>query len=154
MAPCPSCGHENREGAKSCGGCAARIAGAPACPHCAASNPAGQRFCDSCGRDIDPFTTCTPTPTASPALPESFAGGRHHVERFLGEGDPGLLGLGADIRSYVHDRDSAALKSERGPAQPTGGLGGAGNSCLACRTRRALGTPASGHIDTRPIITP
>ena len=49
---CQSCGHENREGAKFCGACAASLAGDPVCSSCGARNPAGQKFCDECGAEI------------------------------------------------------------------------------------------------------
>jgi len=49
---CSSCGQENREGARFCGGCAAPLGDVIACPHCGTSNPTGQKFCDSCGQAI------------------------------------------------------------------------------------------------------
>ena len=49
---CPSCGHENREGAAFCGGCGQSLAGEQRCPQCDSPNPAGQRFCDSCGNSL------------------------------------------------------------------------------------------------------
>jgi class 3 adenylate cyclase len=49
---CPSCGCENREGAKFCGECAAPLAAALACPSCGTANPKGRKFCDSCGQPL------------------------------------------------------------------------------------------------------
>src|SRR5215813_3289960 len=49
---CPSCGCENREGAKFCGECAALLAEALVCAKCGTANPKGRRFCDSCGNRI------------------------------------------------------------------------------------------------------
>ena len=49
---CPSCGHENREGAAFCGECGQSLAGEQRCPQCDSPNPAGQRFCDSCGNSL------------------------------------------------------------------------------------------------------
>jgi class 3 adenylate cyclase len=43
---CPSCGNENRAGAKFCNDCAAPLA-AP-CPQCAFVNPPGAKFCSEC----------------------------------------------------------------------------------------------------------
>src|SRR5262245_54730607 len=49
---CPSCGCENREGAKFCGDCAALLAEALVCAKCGTANPKGRKFCDSCGNRI------------------------------------------------------------------------------------------------------
>ncbi len=49
---CPSCGHENRDGAAFCGGCGQSLAGEQRCPQCDSPNPAAQRFCDSCGNSL------------------------------------------------------------------------------------------------------
>ncbi len=54
---CPSCGHENREGAAFCGECGQSLAVEQRCPQCDSPNPAGQKFCDSCGH---PLTTTEP----------------------------------------------------------------------------------------------
>jgi class 3 adenylate cyclase/tetratricopeptide (TPR) repeat protein len=84
---CPSCGHENREGAKFCGECATALGDTASCTNCGTANPAGQKFCDSCGQSIGPGRAA-PAPTLAPAaaLPASFAAGRYEVRRFLGEG--------------------------------------------------------------------
>ena len=47
---CPSCGSENRPGAKFCNDCAAPMA-AP-CPHCGFVNPAGAKFCSECATPL------------------------------------------------------------------------------------------------------
>lgn len=80
---CPSCGHENREGATFCGGCAAPLADAIACANCGTSNPSGQKFCDACAASLEVAAppSHTPTPAPSPALPASFAWGRYQVKR-------------------------------------------------------------------------
>ena len=49
---CPSCGHENREGAAFCGECAAPVATERTCPSCGQHNPIGQRFCDACAHPL------------------------------------------------------------------------------------------------------
>src|SRR3972149_2328122 len=88
MMRCPSCGHENREGATFCGGCAAPLADAIACANCGTPNPSGQKFCDACAAALEAAAPPprTPTPQPSPALPAAFAGGRYRVQRFLGAG--------------------------------------------------------------------
>ncbi len=84
---CPSCGHENREGAKFCGECAAALGDTIACPACGMANPGGQKFCDSCGGSISqPSAAQAPLPVPAAELPPSFASGRYQVRRFLGEG--------------------------------------------------------------------
>jgi class 3 adenylate cyclase len=49
---CAACGHENRDSAKFCGGCAASLAAEPVCSSCGAENLAGQKFCDECGAEL------------------------------------------------------------------------------------------------------
>src|SRR5713226_9200948 len=44
---CPSCGCENREGAKFCNECGAPLA--RRCASCGIENPSGARFCSACG---------------------------------------------------------------------------------------------------------
>jgi class 3 adenylate cyclase len=49
---CPSCGCENREGAKFCGECAAPLTEALVCAKCGTANPQGRKFCDSCAQPL------------------------------------------------------------------------------------------------------
>src|SRR5215469_16642460 len=44
---CDKCGAENRDTAKFCEKCGARLS--PRCPSCGAENRPDARFCDSCG---------------------------------------------------------------------------------------------------------
>ncbi len=74
------------------------------CPHCGTPALAVSRFCDTCGHTLagggagtadsggrrwDPTEAGTPpvrSGDAETALPDSFAGGRYQIRRFLGEG--------------------------------------------------------------------
>ena len=47
---CPSCGSENRVGAKFCNECAAPFVGA--CPQCGFANPPSARFCSECAAPL------------------------------------------------------------------------------------------------------
>ncbi len=62
---CPSCGSENRAGAKFCNDCAAALA-AP-CPQCAFANPPGARFCSECATPLAAGSSASPASLASPA---------------------------------------------------------------------------------------
>ena len=129
---CPSCGHENREGASFCDGCGAPLAAV--CPRCGAQLRPSARFCDSCGQAIsEPAAPPTPAPTA----PTSFAAGRYQVKRFLGEGGRKRLSLAHDTRL---DRDVAfsLIKTE--------GLDASG----LARVRREA--QAMGHLGDHPNI--
>lgn len=44
---CPRCQHENREGAKFCSACGAKLD--LSCPSCGTVNEPGATFCDNCG---------------------------------------------------------------------------------------------------------
>src|SRR5262249_1833421 len=44
---CPSCGFDNREGAKFCNACGAPLA--LRCASCGSENPSGAKFCSECG---------------------------------------------------------------------------------------------------------
>ena len=82
---CPSCGHENREGARFCDGCGALLA--PVCPSCGAPVRPSARFCDSCGQRVAAPSEPTATPDPLTYTP------RHLAEKIL--------------------RDRAALEGER-----------------------------------------
>src|SRR5580765_2578603 len=68
---CPSCGTENKAGAKFCKGCAAALA--LACPSCGASNDPGARFCNECATPLSagvaPVTDGAAAPAVSPLAP-------------------------------------------------------------------------------------
>ena len=91
---CQSCGFENPGGSAFCEECGSSLQ--PVCPTCGSEIRAGARFCRSCGANLSdaatPVATDTPPPVqnaATPpdaAQPSSFANGRYHVKRFLGEG--------------------------------------------------------------------
>ena len=51
---CPSCGHENREGARFCNGCGNVLS--VVCPACHTENAPGSRFCDRCGSGLEEAT--------------------------------------------------------------------------------------------------
>jgi adenylate cyclase len=61
---CPGCQHENREGAKFCDNCGARLP-AP-CPACGTVLRTGARFCDECGEALFGVAG-TPAPVPKPA---------------------------------------------------------------------------------------
>src|SRR5262249_18256203 len=63
---CPSCGVENRAGARFCRSCGSTLD--RACPSCGAATEPGQAFCDSCGTRLDDAATAQPvTAAAAPA---------------------------------------------------------------------------------------
>jgi len=110
---CPSCGHENPDGAKFCSDCGTSFRHDATCPDCRASNAPGSKFCNECGASLTDAAppTRTPTPEPSPVLPTSFADGRYQVRSFLGEGGRKRVYLAHDDKL---DRDVAVavIKTE------------------------------------------
>src|SRR5437870_2428937 len=49
---CPSCGHQNREGARFCAQCATPLVDTVTCQSCGALHPPAARHCDSCGQAL------------------------------------------------------------------------------------------------------
>src|SRR5262245_37020772 len=72
---CSACRHDNREGAKFCDSCGAKLE--RRCPACAQPVREASRFCDACGHKLD---QPAPTPEAAPA--ETIAD--HLAQRFAG----------------------------------------------------------------------
>src|SRR5919198_2356680 len=130
---CSACGHENRPDASFCGACGKALAAERECPNCRRQNPLDQRFCDGCGTALDaPPERRTPTEQPSPVHPQSFAGGRYRIERFLGEGGRKRVYLAHDERLArdvavaivkVEGLDETGLARVRREAQAMGQLG-------------------------------
>ena len=109
---CPGCDHENRDGPRFCVRCGTRLDAT--CAACGEVLQAGDSFCGACGAALAASsppassTSSPPTggraPTPSLPLPDSLAGGRYQVERFVGEGARKRVYLARDTRL---DRDVA-----------------------------------------------
>src|SRR5262245_56920546 len=55
---CSKCGDDNREGARFCDKCGAKLS--PKCSSCGAENRSDAKFCDSCGAALGAATVATP----------------------------------------------------------------------------------------------
>jgi adenylate cyclase len=66
---CPSCGQQNREGARFCAECAAPLFATVTCSSCGTANPAQAKHCDSCGKAL----AGAAPPIAAPQPPEHLA---------------------------------------------------------------------------------
>ena len=73
---CPSCGHENPEGASFCGECGSSLSAEATCPECGRRNPAGEKFCHGCGQRLaepsKPATAADPRSYTPPHLAEKI----------------------------------------------------------------------------------
>ena len=67
---CDACNHENRPGAKFCGGCGSSLA--RSCPGCGTAVAENERFCTECG-------TALTTTTEAPSSPVPAGGERKHI---------------------------------------------------------------------------
>src|SRR5215211_6026140 len=71
------------------------------CSSCGNQNREGARFCDGCGASLEqPATEQAPVPEPPVDLPESVAGGRYEVRRFLGEQGRKRVYLARDTAEY------------------------------------------------------
>ncbi|HEY41971.1 MAG TPA: protein kinase [Dehalococcoidia bacterium] len=113
---CPDCRYENRDGAKFCLECGKSlqepVQAELICPQCGHTNPQGGRFCDECGYSLTEEVP-EPTPEALPSPePTSFAGGRYHVKKLLGEGGKKKVYLAHD-NTLDRDVAFALIKTEK-----------------------------------------
>jgi class 3 adenylate cyclase/tetratricopeptide (TPR) repeat protein len=79
---CPECQHENREGAKFCLECGAKLESL--CPECGAELPPAAKFCDECGTRIVGDTT-SPAETVAPQLEDMHAQLQRFIPKSLAE---------------------------------------------------------------------
>ena len=79
---CSACTHENREGAKFCESCGAKLE--RRCPACAQPVREASRFCDTCGHRLEP-AAAAPAATIADHLTQRFAGytPRHLADKIL-----------------------------------------------------------------------
>jgi len=71
---CPKCQFENREGARFCGKCRAKLS--LFCPQCDAENPPENAFCDQCGFDLK---------EPKESLPIDYSEPQSYTPKFLAE---------------------------------------------------------------------
>ena len=70
---CPSCGHQNRGGARFCAECATPLVKAVMCPSCGTANPPATKYCDNCGHQLGDAARPVAPPDPRPDLPEHLA---------------------------------------------------------------------------------
>jgi class 3 adenylate cyclase len=72
------------------------------CPSCGNENREGARFCDSCGSELRPEAEAPqdgPTEALPSGVPAEIAGGRYRIQRFLGQGGRKRVYLAQDSAS-------------------------------------------------------
>jgi class 3 adenylate cyclase len=63
---CAKCNTDNRDAAKFCDKCGARLS--PKCPSCGAENRSDAKFCDSCGGSLGPAAADAPKQSTGPQI--------------------------------------------------------------------------------------
>jgi hypothetical protein len=90
MMECPACRFDNRPGRRFCAKCATPLV--LICPSCSAANEPGEDYCGECAAAlIDATAAAELQPTTRQGLqvaqsPSTFAQGRYHDTKLLGEG--------------------------------------------------------------------
>src|SRR5215510_13183135 len=81
---CPSCGFDNPEGMKFCGGCAAPLQNR--CPQCGFDNPPRFKFCGECATPLSEQSRVRSleSSVSPPQLPASYTP-KHLAERIRAE---------------------------------------------------------------------
>ena len=114
---CPSCGSDNREGAKFCAECGAKLD--LACPNCGAAAVADQKFCDSCGHDL----RAAASPAASPAASAPAAQARSFdPPAALARSDPSPVGERRQVTVLFADLSGFTKLSQQLDAEDTHAL--------------------------------
>jgi tetratricopeptide (TPR) repeat protein len=108
---CPKCQADNPDGVKFCGECGQPLQAEFICSSCGHKNPSSVNFCHECGHALIEPAPQPPAPTPLP-IPTSFASGRYHVKKFLGEGGKKKVYL---VHDTLLDRDVAfaLIKTEK-----------------------------------------
>jgi class 3 adenylate cyclase/tetratricopeptide (TPR) repeat protein len=98
---CPKCQFENREGAKFCGNCRAKLS--QVCPHCGSENPPENKFCDECGYDLSKPPEAPPLDYSSPqSYTPKFLAEKILTTRSAMEGERKLVTvLFADVANFT-----------------------------------------------------
>jgi len=119
---CPRCQSQNREGARFCEDCGARLE--LACPNCGEGLTPGKKFCASCG------TAVTPSPAVDLRSPSSYTPS-HLAEKILTsksalEGErKQVTVLFADLKGsmeLLNDRDPEEARKLLDPVLSFGGV--------------------------------
>jgi class 3 adenylate cyclase/tetratricopeptide (TPR) repeat protein len=98
---CPKCEFENREGAKFCGNCRAKLT--LVCPRCKSENPPENKFCDECGQDLGEAKEVSPVDYDRPqSYTPKFLADKILTTRSSIEGERKLVTvLFADVANYT-----------------------------------------------------
>jgi hypothetical protein len=101
MIKCPECQFENREGAKFCKECGAKLE--LACPKCDAFITPDGKFCDECGYDLSKPTIAPPVHYSEPqSYTPRFLADKILTTRSSIEGERKLVTvLFADVANYT-----------------------------------------------------
>jgi hypothetical protein len=71
MIVCPSCFHQNPDGAVQCEACYTKLPVATSCPNCATSVQSDASFCGQCGFDLREAVPTVPEPISEQEMPVS-----------------------------------------------------------------------------------
>jgi class 3 adenylate cyclase len=142
---CPSCGTENREGAKFCVRCGAALSSA--CPTCGAAFQAGDVFCGECGSQLGQTAAASAAP--SPPAREAPASERRLVSVMFAD----LVGF----TTVSESRDSEEVRELLSryfelARELVGRYGGAVEKFIGDAVMAVWGTPTATEDDAERAV--
>src|ERR1700756_5499751 len=141
---CAQCGTDNRDAAKFCDKCGAKLS--PLCPSCGAENRPGAKFCDSCGAAVG---AAAEPEVEKPAPIERVSGERRHLTVLFCD----LVGsTGISLKLDPEEWREALAGYHRAAAEAVTRFGGHGAKYLGDGVMAFFGYPEAHDNDAERAV--